>query len=257
MNSKKTIILLVLMALIACFLLTGCVGLIKPSLGEISAAVEEAEAEAAQASEAGDASGESGDASGEASGESGDASGESGDASGEASGESGDASGESGDASGEASGEVAMEGNVLYRFEYTDQVSGSLGALSDLIIEVELYDTPNANGDTYLISVDLGGSVTTQTGTWTLEDGTFYLRIDDFRSYESRTIDGVPTILGIEYGSMMNRGMAEVPLVEGEYDVAEASGEAAEPAPAEAPAEASAPASGEASGDASGDASAS
>ena len=220
MNSKKSMLLLVLMALIACFLLTGCAGLIKPSIGEISAAADE---ETAQTGEAGNASAEpsgSGEASGEASGET----------------------------SGDASPEVVMEGNVVYRFEYTDRVSGSLGALSDLLIEIKLYDTPNANGDTYIISVDLGGSVTAKTGTWTLEDGTFFLRIDDFRSYESRDVDGVPAIVGVEYGSMMNRGTADVPLVEGE---------AGSFAPAAAANDASGELSAEPSGEASGNPSAS
>ena len=240
MNSKKTIILLVLMALIACFLLTGCVGLIKPSIGEISAAVEEAEAE--QAAESGDASGEAGDASGEASGEAGDASGE---ASDEASGEASD------EASGDASGEVTLEGDVLYRFEYTDKVSGSLGALSDLIIEVKVYDTPDTDEDQYLITVDLGGSVSTQTGIWTMENGTLLLRINDFQSYESRIIDGVPTILGIEYGSMMNRGMAEVPMVEGDVSDFAAEEDQVPAAIAGAPASGEASAETSASGEAS------
>ena len=188
MNSKKTMLLLVMTALIACFLLTGCAGLIKPSIGEMGAVAEETED--AQTGEAGGASSEpsaSGGASGEAS------------------------------SSASAEPEIeAMAGNVVYRFEYTDKVSGSLGALSDLLIEIELYDTPNENGNTYMISVDLGGSVSTKAGTWTLEDGTFFLRIDDFRSYESRDVDGVPVVVGVEYGSMMNRGTADIPLVEGE-----------------------------------------
>lgn len=242
MNSKKTIVLLLLMALVACLLLSGCSGLIKPSIGEMNtAALEE---EAAQTAE----TGASGEATAAASGEvTTDASGEATDtASGEASGETGSA---------EPAG-AAMEGNVVYRFEYATVMSSSLGAMQDFLAYVELYDTPNANGDTGIISISLGSNASTKTCTWTLEDGVFLLQVDEFTSYESRDLNGVPNIVGVGYAFMMNSGTVDIPLVQGEVAgsaAAAPAAEAAAPAAAEAPAEAADAASAEPAASASGE----
>lgn len=211
MKRNKLSILLLAAVLLVCFLLTGCSGLIKPTIGEMGAAADEAET--VQTTAGGEASSEpAGNASGEA-------------------------SGETSSGSEEPTAEP-MEGNVVYRFEHRDRVSSSLGAMNDLLIVIELYDTPNANGDTCRISTTVGSSTSSQDCTWTLEDGVFILQLDEFRTYESRDIEGVPTIVGVSYGFMMNRGTADVPLVEG--DVGSFVPENTDSASAEASGEASA-----------------
>lgn len=197
--------LCVLLAFVlVCMTLGGCAGMIPPTIGEsVTAALEE---ETAAVSTGGDASGET-SASGEM---------------------SGSASGES-DASDEISGEV-MVGNLVYHFEHTQELSSSLGGVNDFIATVDLYDEANENGKTGLISLVWGSYSSEQSCTWALENGVFTLTVDEFTSYESRDIDGVPTIVSVRYSFFMASGTVDIPLV-GEIEASnepsgEASGEA-------------------------------
>lgn len=109
-----------------------------------------------------------------------------------------------------------MTGNVVHKFEINKEVSTSMGALENLNAIVELYDTENVDGNTGLISITQGQSAAYTPGTWVLdEDGTYTVTIDEFTSYTSKEIEGIPTLVGIRYTfGMSGKGTVDVPLTE-------------------------------------------
>lgn len=110
-----------------------------------------------------------------------------------------------------------MAGNVVYQFHLSKEVSSSLGALEQFDAIVELYDAANENGNNALIGVTQGDSASYTECTWTQEDGTFKVRLDEFTVYTAKEVEGVTTIPGVRYSvGMGGSGTVDIPLVAGD-----------------------------------------
>lgn len=110
-----------------------------------------------------------------------------------------------------------MAGNVVYQFHLSKEVSSSLGALEQFDAIIELYDAANESGNNALIGITQGDSASYTECTWTLEDGTFKVRLDEFTVYSSMDLDGVTTIPGVRYSvGTSGSGTVDIPFVAGD-----------------------------------------
>ena len=92
-----------------------------------------------------------------------------------------------------------------------------------MLFTVECYDAENANGSTALLSIGSDGAYTFDEGIWSEEDGVISLDIDEYTTYTTTEIDGVPTFTGVRYSAGMASGTMDIP----EADIPQEAQEAA------------------------------
>lgn len=231
MNKQRTLLSLAI-ALLMCFVLVACHGLIPPRIGDsaVAAANEEPAEETTVEEYTGIGMPTEGGEGEEGGGD------------------------ESSSGGGEEEPVVApvMTGNVVYHFHHEEMKSSSLGAMEQFTADADLFDEMNADGVNGAIHLTSGDSEAYITCVWTAnEDGSLSLQTDEFNIYEAKDVDGVLTICGIRYSmGMMNSGAVDIPQADFDESYVpvgqgEVPGEAASEG-GEAPADGAAPAEGEA-----------
>ena len=188
---KLRSLLFLAIALMMCFVLVACHGLIPPKIGDSAVAAAEQPAEETTVEEY---TGIGMPSEGE--------------------GEEGGMD-ESSSGGGDSEPVVApvMVGNVVYHFHHEEMKSSSLGAMEQFVCDADLFDEMNADGVNGAIHLTSGDSEAYITCVWTAnEDGTLSLQTDEFNIYEAKEVDGVLTICGIRYSmGMMNSGAVDIP----------------------------------------------
>ena len=169
---------------VACLGVTGCTGILQPTIGESGTASADTAAADENGTEMGP--GEGGDMEGPGFG---------------------------GPGQEENEPKPEMAGEVKTRFTTSKEVSNGLGQKMTLTATVELYDAENADGYNALIDVKLSEREEFTPCTWKEEAGSYIISLDEFTNYESKEVDGVLTIVGVRYEfGMDGKGTIDVPI---------------------------------------------
>ena len=170
---------------VACLGVTGCTGILQPTIGESGIASADTAAAGENGTEMGP--GEGGDMEGPGFG--------------------------GGPGQEEEEPKPEMTGEVKTRFATSKEVSNGLGQKMTLTATIELYDAENADGYNALIDVKLGEREKFTPCTWKEENGSYTLSIDEFTDYESKEINGVLMVVGVRYEfGMDGKGTIDVPI---------------------------------------------
>lgn len=182
------------LAFILCLILSGCSGIIPPTIGESGLGDIQNETPSTTPTDTPGENAGPGENNGSGEGPGGD---------------------ESSSGGGDSEPIVApeMAGSVVYHFHFEEMRSSSLGAMQQFSADAKFYDATNAEGNNGLIHIQSGSSESYTSVVWSKnEDGSLSVRADEFTTYEAKEIDGILTLVGVRYSAGMSSGTVDIPL---------------------------------------------